>query len=227
MADVETQDLTPIENFLRTRLAGPRPGAAAQWRFSPHPPLKGWAPDLAPPTARRAAALILLYPDQGVIRLPLTVRRDDLPQHAGQVSLPGGALDPGESPADAALREAQEEIGVDPASVEIVGALSPLWVVVSNFVLEPFVGLARERPQFAPEPREVAEIVEAPLSELRDPARLHWHRAPRMGVMIDYPYFDLSGHRVWGATAMVLGEFACLWDGEHRPPARPGGPESG
>ena len=212
-----------LETFLRRRLREPRPGAAAQWRFAPVSPLKGWSPDLTPPEARRAAALILLYPESGVVHFPLTVRRDDLPHHGGQVSLPGGAVDPGERPEDAAIREAHEEIGIDPAAVTIVGSLSSLWVIVSNFVLEPFVGICHERPSFTPEPREVAALVEAPLGDLRDASRLHWHRAKRGGVLIDFPYFDLAGHRVWGATAMVLGEFACLWDERMAPPPRTDG----
>jgi 8-oxo-dGTP pyrophosphatase MutT (NUDIX family) len=213
-------DLDTLESFLRDRLAQPPPGAPAQWRFAPVPALKSWSPELTPDTARRAAALILLYPDHGVIRFPLTLRHADLPQHAGQISLPGGAIDPGERPEDAALREAHEEIGVDPASVTLVGALYTLWVVVSNFVLQPFVGICRERPAFMPEAREVAAIIEAPLAELRDPSRLHWEQFQRRGLLTDYPYFDLAGHRVWGATAMVLGEFACLWDEAHSPPPR-------
>jgi 8-oxo-dGTP pyrophosphatase MutT (NUDIX family) len=215
-------DFAAVESFLRQRLTEPAPGADAQWRFAPVPSLKGWSPDQQPDTARRAAALILLYPDEGIVRFPLTLRRDDLPQHAGQISLPGGALDPGERAEDAALRETHEEIGVDPGAITLLGPMSTLWVVVSNFVLHPFVGVSRTRPDFTPEAREVAAIIEAPLSELRDPSRLSWERFNRRGVMVDYPVFDLSGHRVWGATAMVLGEFASLWDAGHAPPLRGG-----
>jgi hypothetical protein len=87
-------------------------------------------------------------------------------------------------------------------------------------VLEPFVGISHERPSFAAAPHEVAAIIEAPLHELRDPARLSWERFNRRGVLVDYPVFDLAGHRVWGATAMVLGEFAALWNASHAPPVR-------
>ncbi|MEZ5317422.1 MAG: CoA pyrophosphatase [Vicinamibacterales bacterium] len=216
-----TASLPDIASFLDTRLAAPLPGRTAQWRFAPTPALKGWDPGLTPDTARQAAALILLYPGAGGVHLPLTVRRHDLPQHAGQVSLPGGAIDPGETPMDAALREVREEIGVDPASVRVLGRLSSLWVIVSNFVLHPFVGIAEARPDFLPDPREVATLVEAPLAELHDPARLHWHKQRRGGILIDYPYFDVAGQRVWGATAMVLGEFASLWNDTFAPPDRP------
>jgi 8-oxo-dGTP pyrophosphatase MutT (NUDIX family) len=217
--DPSAPALPSLERFLRERLVQPLPGAGAQWRFAPVPPRKGWAPEAVPEDARRAAALILLYPGPEDILLPLTVRRDDLPHHPGQVSLPGGGLEPGEPPAQAALRETYEEIGVAPESVRIIGALSSLWVIVSGFVLQPFVGVADARPAFDLAPREVAALVEAPLRQLRDPARLGWQKiVVRDGMLIDYPYFDLAGHRVWGATAMILGEFACLFDPDYCPP---------
>jgi 8-oxo-dGTP pyrophosphatase MutT (NUDIX family) len=209
-------DLLPaaLEASLRRRLQHPLPGAAAQRRFAP-------APDLTPDTARRAAALILLYPGPMGWSIPLTLRRADLPQHAGQVSLPGGALDPGESPEDAALRETYEEIGVPPSHIRLLGPLSTLWVIVSNFVLHPFVGVADTRPDFLPAPREVAKILEVPLRDILNPARMQWSRQSRLGTVVDYPHLDLEDHIVWGATAMVLGEFACLFDPAHGPGERP------
>src|SRR5688572_21360821 len=145
-----------LESFLRARLTQPLPGPTAQWTFAPNPPLGGWRPDDEPAGARIASALILLYPGETGTAFPLTTRRHDLPHHPGQISLPGGRLDPGEAAEAAALREAQEEIGVDPASIRIVGELSPLWVVVSNFVVRPFVGVTDSRPTFRTDPREVA-----------------------------------------------------------------------
>ena len=144
--------------------------------------------------------------------LPLTLRHADLPHHPGQVSLPGGGLDDGESAADAALREAHEEIGVAPADVRLIGPLSSLWVIVSNFVLFPFVGVMDHRPEFQPAAREVERLIEVPLADVRDPARVHWSRRDRDGVQVEYPYFDVAGHHVWGATAMVLSEFTALFD---------------
>jgi 8-oxo-dGTP pyrophosphatase MutT (NUDIX family) len=211
-----------LESTLRQRLARPLPGPDAQRRFAPRPLRDEWAPDLEPDTARRAAVLLLIYPSDAGAVVPLTLRHSDLPQHAGQVSLPGGAIDPGESAQMAALREAHEELGVPPADVRVLGPLSTLWVLVSNFVVHPFVGLTDRPPIFRTDPREVDALVTARLADICDPARLQWRRRERDGHLIDYPYFDLGGHQVWGATAMILGEFACLFDEHHGPPGRLG-----
>jgi len=214
-------DLHAVEAFLRDRLAQPLPGGDTQFRFSPLPTRKGWRPEMQPADARRAAALLLLYPDHDQVRLPLTVRRHDLPQHAGQVSFPGGRINPGESPVDAALRETHEELGVAPDRIRVIGALSSLWVVVSNHLLFPFVGVTDERPDFRPAPNEVAELLEIALPDVCDPARLGWSRHSREGIIVDYPHFDLAGHQTWGATAMILGEFGSLFTPEFCPPKRP------
>ena len=211
-------DLAALEEFLRNRLGETLPGPDAQLRFAPLPIRKGWEPHLEPEGSRLAAALILLYPGPGGPVVPLTVRRDDLPHHPGQISLPGGRVDPAETPADAALRETHEEIGVRPDEVRLVGALSSLWVVVSNHVVRPFVAIADRRPEFQLAPREVAALVEAPLSEVLDARRLGWTRRTRDGLIARYPHFRLAGHEVWGATAMILGEFAALFSPEFSPP---------
>lgn len=208
--------LNDLETFLRARLAAPLPGAVAQWRFAPTPPFKGWQPDDQPAGAREAAALILLYPGEHGPSFPLTVRRDDLPHHPGQISLPGGGLDPGEDPAAGALREAHEEIGIDPSAVRIIGALSPLWVIVSNFVVRPFIGVTDHRPDFRAAPREVAQLIETPIAWVRDPQRVSSDQRMRGGILVDFPYFDFDGHRVWGATGMILGEFGELFSGDDR-----------
>lgn len=203
-------DLASLESHLRARLSAPLPGARAQWRFAPAPARTGWRPDDRPATARDAAALILLYPGDAGPSFPLTIRRDDLPHHPGQISLPGGALDTGEDPVAGALREAEEEIGVPSSRVRIVGALSPLWVIVSNFVVHPYIGMIDARPDFRTEPREVAALIEAPVRAVRDPARVGTEDRVRDGLRVRYPYFDIDGHHIWGATAMMLGEFVAV-----------------
>ena len=210
-------ELPQLETFLRARLSTALPGAAAQWKFAPSPARKNWRPDDVPATARRAAALVLLYPGAHGPSFPLTMRHDDLPHHPGQISLPGGALDPDEDPAAGALREAHEEIGIHPRDVRIIGGLSSLWVVVSNFIVWPFVGVTDARPEFRAHPGEVAELIEAPVSALK---HVGTEQRVREGVLVKYPYFEVEGHHVWGATAMMLGELADvltgLSHGEHK-----------
>jgi len=203
--------LSDLETFLRTRLTEPLPGAQAQWRFAPKPARKGWDPGQTPESARHAAALILIYPGAEGPSIPLTLRHSTLPHHPGQISLPGGRLDAGERPEDAALREAHEEIGVDPASVRIVGPLSTLWVVVSNHLLHPFIGITDTPPEFKLAEREVEALIEAPVEHIRDSERLRQYRLARDGIIVDYQSIELGGHPVWGATAMVLGEFRELF----------------
>jgi 8-oxo-dGTP pyrophosphatase MutT (NUDIX family) len=114
-----------------------------------------------------AAGLLLLYPGHHGASIPLTVRASGLRRHAGQISLPGGATDPGETLVQAALREAHEEIGVDPARVRVLGQLTPVYVLVSGFTLHPIVGITDERPSFAAAASEVEEIFEVSVEACR------------------------------------------------------------
>jgi 8-oxo-dGTP pyrophosphatase MutT (NUDIX family) len=208
--------LAILEAVLRERLSGTLPGLDAQLRFMPTPPRQGWTPGEFPSDARAAAGLLLLYPGKQGPSVPLTVRASGLRRHAGQISLPGGATDPGETLHQAALREAYEEIGVDPARVRILGELTPVYVLVSGFTLHPVVGITDDCPSFAPAAHEVQEVLEVSIADLQDASRIRRATRTREGLAIEYPYFDLLGHQVWGATAMILGEFICLLqaDGE-------------
>lgn len=202
--------LRDIELTLRNRLARLLPGIEAQMRFAPELLRTAWRTGQFPAESRQAAALLLLYPRDGGAAVALTVRASGLARHPGQISLPGGATDPGETLAQAALREAAEEIGVDPSAVRVLGELTPVHVLVSGFTLHPVVGITDRRPDFVRAPAEVEEILEVSLDDLRDASRIRQGVRMREGVAVEYPYFDLLGHQVWGATAMVLGEFICL-----------------
>jgi 8-oxo-dGTP pyrophosphatase MutT (NUDIX family) len=198
-----------LAHQLPASLAGRLPGQEGQVRMSPRPRF-GWKPGQLPDDARHGGVLLLLFPISGAPHVVLTVRDSALPHHAGQVSLPGGAIEPDESIDEAALREAHEEIGLDPGVVRIIGGLSPLHVPVSGYVLHPRVGLASERPVLRPDMREVARIIEAPLERLRNPATLGLETRHYRNRPVEVPYFAMHGEKVWGATAMVLSEFLCV-----------------
>lgn len=199
-----------LDASLRDALARPLPGLAAQLRMAPRPRPPAWQPDVFPEEARRAAALVLVYPVENRPHLVLTLRASDLPFHRGQVSLPGGAIHAGESIEEAARREAREEIGLQDALVCVLGRLTPVHISVSGFVLWPVIATAAARPPFAPDAREVARLLEVPVELLAHPARLRRETRLHDGQPIEVPYFDLSGERVWGATAMVISELLHL-----------------
>jgi 8-oxo-dGTP pyrophosphatase MutT (NUDIX family) len=157
---------------------------------------------------RLGAVLLLLYPDGSDLRLPLTVRSDRLPNHRGEVSLPGGAIDPGEDgPASAALRECYEELGVDPGDVTVWGLLSPLYISPSNFRITPVVGFSDHAPALRPNDAEVSAVITVTLRELLDPALVVEEQWTLRGAAVRVPFFAIGNHKVWGATAVVLSEF--------------------
>jgi 8-oxo-dGTP pyrophosphatase MutT (NUDIX family) len=154
--------------------------------------------------------LLLSYPHQGQWYLPLTLRPSHLAAHAGQVSLPGGAEEPGESTAEAALREFHEELGDDGTPIDLLGALSPYFVRSSNYLVAPWVAVAERRPRLIPNPAEVEELLEVPLAHLLDPAQFGSHLREHEGQTYTAPHFLFQSHRIWGATCMILGELVTI-----------------
>jgi 8-oxo-dGTP pyrophosphatase MutT (NUDIX family) len=140
----------------------------------------------------------------------LTVRAGTLGRHSGQVSLPGGVIEPGETFEQAALREAHEEVGLSADSVRVLGALTALDIPVSGFRLQPIVAVTETRPQLSASDGEVARILEVDVDDLLDPAHLVFTERTRDGIALTIPAFQVAGHEIWGATAMVLAEFLAL-----------------
>jgi 8-oxo-dGTP pyrophosphatase MutT (NUDIX family) len=147
-----------------------------------------------------AAVLVPLYPD---LRAVFTERREDLRRHAGEISFPGGRRDhPDEDLRTTALREAHEEIGLDPADVELVGALPPVGTFVTGYRIFPFVGRIEEGHVWTPQESEVANVLEFSLADL---VRGHeMKRLVRKGVPVKTPTYTVQGHLVWGATGRIV-----------------------
>jgi len=164
-----------------------------------------------------AAGLILLYPlddpSVGVTvpHLVLTRRTAHLRRHSGQISLPGGRYDAADgSLLRAALRETHEELGVESDGLQIWGRLEPEWIVVTHYLLAPFVAFAPRRPEFHPNPGEVAEVIEVPLATLLDPATLAEETWELAGTPRQVHFYRIGEHKVWGATARVLSKLVVL-----------------
>jgi 8-oxo-dGTP pyrophosphatase MutT (NUDIX family) len=183
-------------------------------------PRREWLPGYSPSRVRHAAGLLLVFPSGQDAHLVLTVRADTLGRHSGQVSLPGGVAEAGETYAQTALREAHEEIALAPTSVRLLGALSAIDIPVSGFRLHPIVGAADSRPSLTPADGEVARILEVSVAELGDPSHQTSLTLSREGKEIVAPAFAIAGTTIWGATAMVLAEFLALLGGQFEAGAR-------
>ena len=221
--------VTRLERELRRELPGPE----AQERLAPRP-RRDWPAAFNPARIRHAAGLLLIFPkpattinaetaeseqlkslralrssSSGDAHIVLTVRADAL-RHGGQVSLPGGVVEPGETLEQAALREAHEEVALPLAQVRVLGALTPLDIPVSGFRLHPIVAVTETQPPLTPADGEVAGILEVAVDELLDAANFARVVRERDGVEYIVPAFRVCGHDIWGATAMVLAEFLAL-----------------
>jgi len=198
---------------LRTELGKALPGPEAHAAMLP--PWRRGDPGNAAATAepsvfRDAAVLILLYEQDGHWCFPLIERSADPGPHSRQIALPGGSLEKGESAEHAAFREFEEELGVPCAGCELLGSLTPLLVPVSRFRILPFIAFSPTMPVFKPAPAEVADWFPVRIQHVahdgcRSNAEVRHGEETRLA-----PCFQLSGRTVWGATAMVLAEFASV-----------------
>ena len=192
---------------LKSRLAGDLPGEEAQFRMAPmaRPRMKDALSMAA--QQRQSAVLLYLFPQQGDWRLVLMKRPDYDGTHSGQVGIPGGRLEPGENHRQAALREFEEETGIRVSSRQLLGNLSELFIPPSNFLVKPFVAYATDRPCFDPDPVEVEEIIELPILTLMSDVTVKRDQVClSSGDWVETPCFEVEGHMVWGATAMILSE---------------------
>ena len=195
-----------IEKSLGTAL----PGVAAQLAMAPEPRQGHKAYFEVEATSRKAGVLILLYVKDGRLSLLLTRRTQRVLHHRGQISLPGGEQHPGESVEATALRETAEELGPDLGAVRVLGRLTPLYIPPSNYCIYPTVAFVPGTLAFRLQTEEVDELIEVPVDRLSDPAAVRrevWHYG---GRDVEVPFYEFEGHKIWGATAMVLAEFLAL-----------------
>ena len=158
---------------------------------------------------RESAVSVLLYPKEEQWHLLLMKRPEYEGVHSGQVSFPGGKREEFDVDLQAtALRELQEESGMDVRMVEVIGKLTTVYIPPSRFMVEPYVGVVHDRPEFTPDEREVEALIEMPLEDLLndDLVKSTKMKFQQMNMSIDVPYFDVFGHVVWGATCAMLSE---------------------
>jgi 8-oxo-dGTP pyrophosphatase MutT (NUDIX family) len=160
-----------------------------------------------PATAIAAAVMLLLYPRNGRWHIPLTQRPAGLPRHGGQISLPGGRVERGESPEAAAKRELVEELGIS-EPISLLGRLPDRYVYASDYVITPHVAAIDHRPHWIPDAREVERVVEMPVDVLFDATAVDRMTVERGPLVFHAPCYTASGVRIWGATAVILAELA-------------------
>lgn len=201
------EDLKQFVEALRNRLQETLPGKDAHIKMASRVRLNEFIFNDNSSNAILSSVLILLYRDSDVIKTVFILRQSYDGIHSGQVSFPGGRKeDTDDSLIDTALREANEEVNIDPEQVDVLGTLSEIYIPPSNYLVLPVIGYKDSSPEFIPEKSEVAEIIDADISFLFDKNLVKETLLDVRGYKIQAPYFDVKGHTVWGATAMILNE---------------------
>ncbi|MGQ9503296.1 MAG: NUDIX hydrolase [Thermogutta sp.] len=209
-SDQERLNSPELILWLKQRLGQALPGPMMGTKYAPRPAL-GRDYSQIPPDARPAAVLVLLYWHESQWWLPLTLRKSSLPDHGGQISFPGGAIEPGETSCDAAVREFSEELGIaDFQPKMVLGKLSSIYIERSRFRVDPWVAMTEKRPPMCAQSCEVEELLEIPLGHFLDPANFGSHSRHYQGKPYQAPHFLFGKHRIWGATCLILGEFVTL-----------------
>jgi 8-oxo-dGTP pyrophosphatase MutT (NUDIX family) len=208
-------DLMPVDFFmyLKKRLEKPLPGRASHMKMAPKPVSKkaSLRKTTVPRDAHPSSVLILIFPDaQDTLKLILTLRTQHI-NHGGQISLPGGRAETGEKAIETALREAKEEIGIEPDAVQTAGLLSNLYVAHSHNNVKPVAGFLDGSPDLIINPNEVKEAFSIALGLLLDEKNLAVEEWQLHGERCEVPYWNVHRVPLWGATAMILSEFVDLY----------------
>ncbi len=210
--------MLPDPEWLRRALLRP-PGREAQYRMAPalrveHERAAGLRQGASP--ARETAVLVLLYEQERSWHTVLMQRPLYPGVHSGQISFPGGKREPADPDLSfTALREAEEEIGVPAAQVDMLGPLTPLYVPASHADIHPYVGYVQGVPRFVPDGAEVAELIPVALPRLFDDA-IKREKTMELagGMLLRAPYYALEERVVWGATAMIISELEAVFRGK-------------
>ncbi|MGQ1911143.1 NUDIX hydrolase [Marinifilum sp. RC60d5] len=161
--------------------------------------------------AKDSSVLLLFYPKNGQLYLPFIKRTIGSTNHSGQISLPGGKYEKYDSDRTiTAIRETNEELGVDSKKINILGLLTELYIPISNFMVLPVLGYCTQKPDFKISKFEVEELIEMPVLELLSQENVFNFSFKKKNITITAPYFDAKGHKVWGATAMILSEIRAI-----------------
>ncbi len=205
-------ELRNLSVKLRERLALPLPGLESQIVMASKKRLRFPFATASVLKATPSGVLILLYPYKDETGFVLMRRPDYGGIHSKQISLPGGKFEQIDRDLIAtAIREAHEEVGVEPSAVSVIGTLTPLYIPPSNYIVTPVVAWTERRPEFAKDPREVEEIIEVKLNDFLDDKHVQTKRIKLfMGIAANFPCFYIDGNVIWGATAMILSEFRVI-----------------
>ena len=194
---------------LTKKMNGELPGKTAHETMMIKPRYKY----IAKKTSIPAAVLILLFPIKNKWHFFLTKRTNTVEHHKGQISLPGGMLEKGESHKEAAIRETFEELGVQSEDINIIGPLTPLYIPISNFKIFPFVGWVNSNPKLKIQSKEVSRVFSPSIFSLMDPQTKKVKDSILVGQKVKIPFFNLKNEVVWGATSMIISEFKNILKG--------------
>ncbi|MFT4878027.1 MAG: 8-oxo-dGTP pyrophosphatase MutT (NUDIX family) [Flavobacteriales bacterium] len=197
---------------LKMSMAGDLPGSIAHNQMMSYARTQANEVRASRTDYREGAVLMMLYPHEDKYFTSLIVRPEYDGVHSGQIAFPGGAKEEQDSDLmQTALRETEEEVGVHSSAIQIIGALSEIYIPPSNFLVQPYIGILSERPAFLRDEFEVAKILEEPISKFLMPKAVRDVKVKlQTGMQLDVKAFDVQGHTVWGATAMMLAEFRAL-----------------
>jgi 8-oxo-dGTP pyrophosphatase MutT (NUDIX family) len=207
----EAGKMMKFAELLKKELQKGLPGTEVQWYMASSDRRIKNFPRSPGKDARPAAVLILLYPDKGSIYTVFIQRPDYDGVHSGQISFPGGKYEPSDKNIiTTATREANEETGIDPERISVIGTLTPLFIPVSNMLVTPVIAWTSEKPEFNSRNAEVVFLIHADLNRLLDPLIVKTKPFEIRGEMIEVKYFDYDENVIWGATAMILHELLTI-----------------